>query len=370
MTSETVTEPTDGVPAPHLRESELAHAVFHNPDSMSARLALADFLIEQDRDRDASVVLRNALVAFPDHCLMMLKLGEILHQYPAFQEEAIELLKRVISINVKMFAAYKPLAKTLSSCGQPDEAIATLRAWCAVAPADPVAAHWLAAYVGEAIPDRASDAFVTQTFDRAAGHFDTLLRDTLKYCAPESLGKQLGWLLPASAGASLDVLDMGCGTGLSAPVLRPWARHLTGVDLSTGMLAKAREAGGYDTLEAAELTAYLDQMSADGTQFDLLFAADTFVYFGRLDAVMNKAFAVLRAGGCVAFTVEHLSTKVNDPLSEFSLETTGRYKHAEEYVVAALTNAGFHKLHIVLDQVRFELNVPQIALVVVAMKPA
>ena len=369
MTPDAVTPPVNEFPAPHLRESELAHAVFHDPSSMSARLALADFLLEQNRDRDASIVLRNALETFPNHCQMMLKLGEILHQYPAFQDEAIELLSRVISINASVFAAYRPLVWTLNYRRRHEEAVTTLRGWCAAAPTDPVAAHLLAAYTRESIPDRASDAFVKHTFDQAAETFDTYLRDTLQYRAPEALGTHLATLVPASAGASLDVLDMGCGTGLSAPVLRPWARHLSGVDLSTGMLEKAREANGYDILDAAELTVYLDQKSVSGPQFDLLFAADTLVYFGRLDEVLNKAFAALRAGGWIAFTVEHLSTRANDSESQFSLETTGRYKHSEEYVVATLSSAGFLKPHIILDRVRSELDAPQIALIVAAMKP-
>ena len=356
--------------APHLLESTLANAVLHNPSSMSLRLDLANFLIAQNRDRDASVVLRNALLEFPEHCLMMLKLGEILHQYPAFQDEAIELFQRVISSNSKMVAAYRPLAWTLAQRGRNEEAITTLRAWCTAAPQDPVAAHLLAAYAQVSVPDRASDAFVAQTFDQAAGHFDTHLRDVLEYRAPEALGRHLSALLPASAKGSLHVLDMGCGTGLSAAVLKPWAQHLTGVDLSSGMLDKAGERGAYDVLVAAELTAYLDQKNLGVERFDLLFAADTLVYFGRLEAVMANAFTALRPGGWVAFTVEHLSTIANDPKSKHMLDKTGRYRHSEAYIKSVLCDVGFLEPKIILDQVRLELDVPQIALVVAAMKPS
>ena len=355
--------------APHLLESKLANAVLYNPSSMSLRLDLANFLIAQNRDRDASVVLRNALLEFPEHCLMMFTLGEILHLYPAFQDEAIELFRRVISINSMMVAAYRPLAWTLARCGRNEEAITALRAWCAAAPQDAVALHLLAAYAQDSVPDGASDAFVAQTFDQAAGHFDTQLRDVLEYRAPEALGRHLSALLPASAKGSLHVLDMGCGTGLSAAVLKPWAQHLTGVDLSSGMLAKARERGAYDELLTAELTAFLDQKNLGVARFDFLFGADTLIYFGRLEAVMANAFTALRPGGWVAFTVEHLSTMANDPTSKYKLDKTGRYKHSEEYVKSVLCDAGFLSPHIILDQVRLELDVPQIALVVAAMKP-
>ena len=42
------------------------------------------------------------------------------------------------------------------------------------------------------------------------------------------------------------ILDAGCGTGLCGPLLKPWARRLVGVDLSGGMLEKARALQLYD----------------------------------------------------------------------------------------------------------------------------
>ncbi|MCX4239251.1 class I SAM-dependent DNA methyltransferase [Paraliomyxa miuraensis] len=60
----------------------------------------------------------------------------------------------------------------------------------------------------------------------------------------------------------LDVLDAGCGTGLCAPLLRPLARTLVGVDLSGKMLDQARRRGGYDELIEAELTEMLDAHAA------------------------------------------------------------------------------------------------------------
>ena len=42
-------------------------------------------------------------------------------------------------------------------------------------------------------------------------------------------------------------VDLGCGTGLMGPLLRPHvSSYLEGVDLSVGMVDKARERGCYD----------------------------------------------------------------------------------------------------------------------------
>ena len=95
------------------------------------------------------------------------------------------------------------------------------------------------------------------------------------------------------------MLDAGVGTGWCGPQLRPYARRLVGVDLSPDMLRKAseRQAGGrkiYDELAEAELTAF---MRARPAAFDLIVSADTLVYFGALDEVLQAAAGSLRAGG-------------------------------------------------------------------------
>lgn len=52
-------------------------------------------------------------------------------------------------------------------------------------------------------------------------------------------------------------MDLGCGTGLMGPLLRQHVEHLAGVDLSQGMIDKARERGCYDELAVGELAAHL-----------------------------------------------------------------------------------------------------------------
>jgi len=143
---------------------------------------------------------------------------------------------------------------------------------------------------------------VTYLFDHYADQFDSHLLEQLNYRAPAVIVAQIAEILEVPA-ARLDILDAGCGTGLCAPLLRPYARHLTGVDLSPRMLDKARERGGYDELVVAELTAFLaGQQSA----YDLIVSADTLVYFGALDAVLHAVTAALRPGGWLAFTAEAL----------------------------------------------------------------
>ena len=352
-------------------EEALGFALMANPESVSVLLQMGDHMAAQDRGAEAADWYRAALELKPEQTETLLKLGTLLHWYPAFQEEAITLLQRAVAQDATVVAAYGPLASSLAYSGRSEEAVVVLRAWCAAAPLDAAAAHMLAAHSHEQVPDRANDAFVQKTFDQGAEQFDVLLRDTLQYRAPEALMAHLELVLPNMmrlATSSLDILDVGCGTGLAAALLKPHAHRLVGVDLSPKMLAKAGALALYDELATAELTGYL---AACDAEFDVLFAADTLVYFGRLDEVFANAFAALRPGGCFAFTVERLADAVdNATMPGFVLTSTGRYQQSERYVDEALIRAGFATVHIEPARIRVEQNAQVIGLVVVAVKSA
>src|SRR6185295_18689835 len=98
----------------------------------------------------------------------------------------------------------------------------------------------------------------------------------LNYRAPRLLAAAL----VASGRRYAHALDLGCGTGLAAPELRPLADRMTGVDLSANMLAQARARGLYDTLLQADA---LEFLAAREDSFDLVLAADVFIYVGALD---------------------------------------------------------------------------------------
>ena len=118
--------------------------------------------------------------------------------------------------------------------------------------------------------------------------------------------------------------------------MRPYARRLTGVDLSSAMLAKARERHAYDRLIEGELTAHLQGMSGS---YDLVASADTLCYFGDLQAVFAAAAGALRPGGLLIFTLERAVQ--DDPTGQgFFLQRNGRYCHSEDYVRKALAEAG------------------------------
>jgi predicted TPR repeat methyltransferase len=180
-------------------------------------------------------------------------------------------------------------------------------------------------------PRRASGAYVRALFDGYAERFDEALFDELDYTGP----RQLHELFEAHGKANANGLaigDLGCGTGACGPLFRDRASELVGVDLSPKMLAKALERDVYDQLHQAELLTFLRE---NHERFDLLLAADVFVYFGDLGPVMEAAAGALRPEGRMVFSVEH------QEIGDYRLDSTGRYKHAPTFIQALATHAGF-----------------------------
>lgn len=313
----------------------------------------------------AEQAFRQALALDPNHGAAYHNLGSILRDSDR-DDEALTAFQRALSLLPYDGESYRCVGAMLYAVGRVAECREIYERWRAMEPDSPIAQHMIAACSGAATPERASDAFVKQTFDAFANSFDTVL-DRLKYRAPELVAEAVTAELAkgqggAGAGVQVDVLDAGAGTGLCGPLLRGQARLLVGIDLSTKMLDKARARGVYDALEMAELTAY---MTAHPGAFDVVVSADTLVYFGELDGAFHAAARTLRPGGLLAFTVE----KALRPSAEgHVLNPHGRYSHHEEHVRRALAQAGFTVSSLQPGHLRLENKAPVDGLVVVARR--
>ena len=129
---------------------------------------------------------------------------------------------------------------------------------------------------------------------------------------------------------------MGCGTGLCAPLFRPIARTLHGVDLSPRMIDKARDRSLYDSLEVSDI---LTSLQAYDAAWDLVVSTDVFIYVGGLRAVFAACSAALRPGGMFAFSVESATES-----EAFVLTGAGRYAHSIAYIQQLATDSGFSEL--------------------------
>ena len=303
-------------------------------------------LAELNRLEEAVQAQRAALQQDAVHLGAVRALGTLLHRRGEVDEARVVFGNAVFQL------------------GEAEEAVKLLQYWLQLMPDDPIAQHRLAAWFGGEKPVRASDGYVTYLFDRYADCFDEHLVGELGYQAPAVIGARLVEMLGAPA-ARFEVLDAGCGTGLCQPVLRPYARRLTGVDLSPGMIQKARERGGYDELAVAELTAFLNERIG---AYDLIASADTVVYFGALDLLLAAVAHALRPGGWLAFTAEQTTT--DEAPNGYVLNKSGRYSHTAEYLEQALAAAGLELLARLDATLRQENDQPVVGHVALARKPA
>jgi predicted TPR repeat methyltransferase len=261
--------------------------------------------------------------------------------------EAIAAYRKVLLLNPGHARAHHRLGYALYMTGALDEAADVFRQWLVVEPENPIPRHMAAACSGGSVPERASDDYVRTTFDGFAASFDDVLLHRLGYAAPQLLLDVLVPVLGAS-GSAYEILDAGCGTGLCGPLLKPYARSLSGIDLSPGMLARARARNVYDRLHEDEITRFL---AAHRATFDVIASADTLCYFGDLRLLAQTACRALRAGGWLGFTVERA-----EDVDTYRLQPHGRYSHARAYVQGVLAGAGFEAMHVIPAVLRRELG--------------
>ena len=334
-------------------------AIALEPGHANAHNNLGVLLRATGNPAGAEAEYRVAIAIDPGHIDAYTNLGILLNGLKR-TDEAAACFSKVITLRPKHREARRLLALAHCTLGETAEAVRIFEEWLAEEPDDPIARHMWSACTGRDVPSRASNAFVEQTFDSFAASFESKL-ERLSYRAPSLVAAALATSEPGPA-KQLDVLDAGCGTGLCGPLLAPYARTLTGVDLSEGMLARAREKSVYDTLIKAELTQFLrDHRDA----FDVIVSADTLVYFGDLDEVITAATRALRPNGVVVFTLEHAVGAGVDVRSR--LQYHGRYNHTPGYVERLLREAGLTPA-IAEAELRMEAGVPVAGLVVQAKR--
>lgn len=329
------------------------------PGNINAHCNLGVMLRRSGRFEEAIAACQQALALDARLAEVHLNLGKALVALERY-EEALAAHREALRLQPGHASAYKSLGMLLYRLDRGEEAVELFQRWLEQDPANPVARHLLAAHSGRGAPARAADDYVQELFDGMAGSFDDHLR-RLDYRAPELIARGLAAVLDAP-NRSLEVVDAGCGTGLCGPLLRPYARRLTGVDLSPRMVDRARARGDYDELAVAELTAFL---TARPAAYDLVASADTLIYFGDLRPVLAAAAAALRLGGRLAFTVERGE---GGKTEDFLLNRSGRYQHTEAYLRRELVRAGMMIETLEAMDLRLEGGQPVAGFLVLARK--
>ncbi|AIF48228.1 methyltransferase [Dyella japonica A8] len=341
-----------------LKEAEACYrqALTCSPGHHHAQNNLAIVLEAQERPEEAFLAYARLLEIAPEYAQGHYLLGLFLRNYAQnieHVEQSVECFRMAYALDDRNLRALEGMGISLYALNRREEAAQVYRDWLGREPDNPIPRHMLASCGGAETPPRADDAYVRNVFDGFADSFDEQLLKNLGYRAPQVLMETMAAVLNGP-NATLHVLDAGCGTGLCGPLLSPYAAHLVGVDLSPGMVEKARARGGYDELAVAELTAYLERHPQ---QYDLVLSADTLVYFGDLQQVVAAAHAALRPGGWLGFTLEALEA-LDAADDRVELTPSGRYRHSRRHVQRVLDDAGFTDARIEGDVLRREGGQP------------
>lgn len=278
---------------------------------------------------------------------------------------AADLLAQTVDLTPQFATAWFALGAIRDRLGDQAGAVAAFQQAGDADPADYHGARLQLARLGaggDATPAM-TETYVRRLFDQYAGRYDAALTENLRYRGPAIL-RDAVQRATVAAGRPLHfarALDLGCGTGLAGAAFRPLAVSLGGVDLSPAMVAQAGRKGIYDHLATADIKAFLADEIAAGARYDLVIAADVFVYVNDIASIVAAIRRVLAPQGILAFTVETHGG------AGAKLLPTLRYAYGEAYLRGAIADAGLILLDLAAAAIRTEKNVPVDGLVVVAI---
>jgi predicted TPR repeat methyltransferase len=333
-------------------------AIELNPGFVLAYNNLGNALRAVGNHDAAASAFQSAIKISPNYALAHYNLGDLLHAQKRY-DEAIALMKRVLALEPEFADASNSLAVLYMEKGDTEEAINMFRRMLELDKDNASARHLLAALEGQASTETPAD-YVVKLFDGYADDFEHHLVEKLEYQTPQKLHDAVEEFI-RDRQSELDVIDLGCGTGLCGPLFRKHASFLKGVDLSPGMLARAKERNIYDELLEGDLTVGL------GTArdvYDVVIAADVFVYVGELRQVFEATVRTLRPGGLFAFSLE-----AEEGSDEFVLRPTGRYAHSMGYIRRLAQAAGLREEHLEESVLRMDKGQPIDGYIVVLGKP-
>lgn len=141
---------------------------------------------------------------------------------------------------------------------------------------------------------------------------------------------------------SLDILEIGCGTGKNTEWLVGRAKHLVASDFSPEMLAKAKEKITAKNVEFRQFD-LREQWEFAENQFDLITCSLALEHIENINFIFNQARRVLRANG--VFYVgelhpfkQYLGSKARFETESGVFELECFAHHISEFFAAARSN--------------------------------
>jgi predicted TPR repeat methyltransferase len=326
--------------------SALSAGVLHELGRYDEALARCDFSLAISPHQLKTLVVKA-------DCLV--QLGRTAEAAASYQEAS--------DANPNLAPLWSLLGETLEQLGDRDGAIKALRRMREIDPSDQYGASVKLMQLGADETSEMPPAYVRLLFDKYAATFDTALVEGLGYRGPSVLFEAVQSTCQAHQKPAKfkQAIDLGCGTGLAAVAFAKMVDQFIGIDLSPGMIEKARARGLYAQLEVTDMLEGLRTKPDSCVEF--VFSADSMVYVANLSPVLKEASRVLALGGLLAFTLERHDG------DGFIMGEGRRYAHSASYVRASIESAGLVVLRLEQQSTRYERGVPVPSLVIVAGKP-
>lgn len=334
-------------------------AIELEPQNAAAYGRLGDILSRQKRRDEAIELFHKALAIQPGDTGLLLLLGWAQHGKQQW-DDAIRSFQAVVAIDPKHAQAYFGLGSVYAEQGTRDAAVAHFQRGLEFDPHNEQIQFHISHLTGSS-PATAPTDYVRSLFDDYADHFDSHLVGELSYQAPTLVHAAVMEVLGQDV-RKMDIQDLGCGTGLCAPLFKDHALKLSGIDLSEKMVEAARQRGLYDHLVVGDIAVALEGVEA---VHDLIIAADVFVYVGELSKVFGFCAIALKPAGLFAFTVE----AAKDDIMEFALQPSGRYAHSKPYLANLAQSNGLEVILIRDGILRTDRGKPIHGYTVVIQRP-
>ena len=337
------------------------HAFALDPNNAEAAALSGGVLLELRRYEEALARCDLSLAISPDQVDVLCVKGDCL-RHLGRAAEAAAVYRRASELAPDRTSVWRLLGKVHEQLGDRDGAIKALRRAREIDPSDPLGASVELMRLGAEEVSEMPTAYVRLLFDQYAATFDTALVERLGYRGPAVLFEAVRSACQAHQKPAhfKHAIDLGCGTGLVAVAFAEMADQFIGIDISPGMIEKARATGLYAQLEVTDMVEGLRTTPDSGV--DLVLAADAMIYVADLFPVLKEAARVLASGGVLAFTAERHDG------DGFIMGDGRRYAHSPSYVRASIEAAGLVVLQLELHSARRERGVPVPGLVVVAEK--
>jgi predicted TPR repeat methyltransferase len=263
--------------------------------------------------------------------------------------EALNSYRQALRLDGRLARAHALLGQALQQQGQADDAAEVHRQAIDAGVDAELNRYLLAGLQREGMhdgdtPARSPDEFVRGLFDPYAADFDQHLVNTLHYRGHVLVAEVAQRALEQSGRQRFaHALDLGCGTGLCGRLLAPLAERIDGVDLSPTMVQAAQRTGAYASVVQAELGAFV---AGPHPAYDLVVAADVFIYIGALESLLADLRRSLAPGAWLVFTVETPAEADDgvgppDAASAWRLQQSLRYAHPRGYIDGLASRLGF-----------------------------